>query len=276
MTPLLLALTLAAPPIALPKNARSLSRTPDTAAAGAPIEAAPAPQAPHALFGVVTEQGTLDCAGAELGDPATHAGTWSDLYHEVGFVRLVEPAFDPTPLVGRPVLALGTPRDGPPPARAGGGCVAHQARGDWVYGKGGHRIRRSPEPPHVAFQPTSVTPLGADVLRAHRVDDQIEITFRNPLDRPLTDLIVTLHHEGCYGKPMRAERTAAHPRLAPGDAFTARLPMMVDRGDPEHPRHHAAVSVSIDATGERVAFDLDVPLSAYDAAVECPDDGRKR
>ncbi len=256
MIPLLLVLTLASPPVGVP-----------------PAKTRPTPALTHALFGLLTEQAHLSCAGIDPND-FDDEGTWSRPYHEVGFVRLVDPAFDATPLTNRPVLVLGTPKDGPPPAR-NHPCHAFQARSDWAYGKNGNRLRRQ-IPPHVAFHPTSVTPLGPDVLRARRLGDQIEVTFRDPLDRPLTDVLVTLHHEGCYGKPMTAERDAAHPRLAPGDVFTARLPAIVDRGEPDRVRRHAAHSVAITATGERVAFDLDVPLAVFGAAVECPDRGRKR
>lgn len=251
--------------------------TPPASAAAPPLRPAEPPRAAahkpaplpttHALFGVVTEQASLDCQRGVPGD--TPVERWGPPYYEIGFVRLVDPAFDPKPLVGRPVLALGTPRDGPAPARPDT-CLAHQMRSDWIYGKSGVRVRRT-RPPHVAFHPTSVTPLGDEVLTARRTGDQIEITFHNPLDRPLTDLVLTLHHEGCYGKPGATERAAATPALPPGEAFTARLPAIVDI-EGRRGAHHAAAAVTITATGEAVGFDLDVPLAALGAAVACPED----
>ncbi|MCB9551501.1 MAG: hypothetical protein H6705_06390 [Myxococcales bacterium] len=261
MTPWLIAWILATPPA---PTAAPPRRPTDPARAATAAKTTPTT---HALFGVVTEQAPLHCDRGAPGDPPTER--WGAPYYEIGFVRLVDPAFDPKPLVGRPVLALGTPRDGPAPDRPDN-CLAHQMRSDWIYGKSGIRVRRT-HPPHTAFHPSSVTPLGAEVLSAHRTGDQIEITFHNPLDRPLTDLVLTLHHEGCYGKPLAAERAAATPALPPGEAFTARLPAIVDI-EGRRGTHHAAAAVTITATGEAVGFDLDVPLAALGAAVACPDE----
>lgn len=276
----------AQPPAAAPAPTVAQTGTPATTAPTTPApDAATAPPDPmrhraapptatqkappptiHALFGVVTEQAPLTCVPTPAHpDPEER---WGDPYYEIGFVRLVDPTFDPAPLAGRPVLVLGTPRDGPPPIRPDP-CFTHQMRSDWTYGRSGFRTRRT-HPPHVAFHPISVTPLGPDVLAARRVGDQIEVTFHNPLDRPLTDVVIELHHEGCYGKPMATGRTAARPQLDPGESFTARLPAIVDI-EGRHGNHHAAVAVTLTATGDQVGFDLDVPLATFDAAVPCPE-----
>lgn len=225
----------------------------------------------HALVGVVTEQAHLSCEGAE--QPfAGGQEVWSDPYHELGFVRLVPGAgVDAASAEGRPVVVLGAPAAGPTPARPMG-CDMMQMRDDWVYGKSGMRLRRG-SPPHVAFRAEALHVV-ADLLVAERVagatptEARVQITLRNPLDRPLKGLALTLHHEGCYGKPGTTAETARRETLAPGARWTVSLPAFVDRKQGRG-RWHAASSITLDAAAERVAFDLDVSLRSLGVEVDC-------
>lgn len=228
----------------------------------------------QALLGTISEQAPSTCEG--------DATRWGPSYYEAGFVRLVPgPQIDAAkhlaPLAGRPAVVLGAPLDGPPPAR-GGRCELAQARSDWVPGKNGWRVQRLPTP-SVAFRVDAVHPLGPELLSAKRVspaggpdtDDVIEIRLVNPLDRPLTGLELTVHHEGCYGKPGSTARSVPSWALDPGDAWTVRLPAYVAEARPRG-RWHAAAAITLKLHYDaRIVSDLDVPLSALGVAVECPD-----
>lgn len=229
----------------------------------------------HALVGVLSEQGHLKCEG---GDGTPWGGgepVWTDPYPELGFVRLVPPeGLDLASAMGRPVVALGAPADGPPPARPEG-CYAMQMRDDWVYGKSGMRVKRT-RAPHVAFRATAVQVLDT-LLAAERIahgdgpaGDTVKLRLSNPFDRPLKALRLTLHHEGCYGKPGATAETARREALAPGESWTVTLPAFVDRKQGRG-RMHAAAALTLDAEGERIAFDFDLPLHRLGVSVTCED-----
>ncbi len=226
----------------------------------------------HALVGVLTEQGHLQCKG---GDGTPWGGgeeVWTDPYHEVGFVRLVTADSKAAAHVGALVVALGAPAAGPAPARPSG-CNAMQMRSDWVYGKSGMRVKRT-TPPHVAFAAAEVRPLDG-LLGVERIaqprgptGDTLKITLTNPFDRPLSALALTLHHEGCYGKPGATAETGHRATLAAGERWTVELPAFVNRKQGRG-RWHAAAAITLAAKGERIAFDLDVPLGTLGVAVAC-------
>lgn len=226
----------------------------------------------HALVGVLTEQGHLECKGGDGPPWGGGEEVWRDLYPEVGFVRLVPPAgFETAALNGELVIALGKPADGPTPARPSG-CNAMQMRSDWVYGKSGMRVKRT-RPPHVAFVANAVQPTA--MLTAERVSqprgpvtDTLKIRLTNPFDRPLSGLVLTLHHEGCYGKPGATAETARRATLAPGETWTADLPAFVSQRQGRG-HWHAAAAITLDATAEHVAFDLDVPVRRLGVEVKC-------
>jgi len=227
----------------------------------------------HALVGVVSEQAHLSCKG---GDDTIFGGgeeVWGDPYHEVGFVRLVPgPKVEAKGTSGKLVVALGAPADGPPPARPGG-CHAMQMRSDWIYGKAGMRVART-TPPHVAFRADTLRVLDT-MLTAERVpgapgpaDDRVAITLTNPFDRPLTDIALTVHHEGCYGKPGATADTGKRRALDPGAAWTTTLPAFVDQKQGRG-RWHAAAAVTLMATAPNVAFDVDVPIHRLGIEIGC-------
>ena len=226
----------------------------------------------HLLVGVLSEQGHLDCKGGE--SPADEAReVWRDLYPEVGFVRLVPPAgFDMDGLRGALVVARGTPAAGPAPARPMS-CWMMQARSDWLYGKSGIRVRRT-SPPHVAFEARAVEPLKTLLTAERRTGaespfgDTLRITLANPFDRPLKGLTLTLHHEGCYGKPGTTARAATRAALAPGASWTVELPAFMNRKQGRG-QWHAAAAITLEAAGERIAFDLDVGPGQLGVDVAC-------
>lgn len=235
-----------------------------------------------ALVGVITEQAPLGCKG-DLSNPEE---VWGAPYYEAGFVRLVpDDGVSPADLVGRPAVVLGAPLPGPAPARSGG-CLPRQMRSDWILGKHGVRIARG-TPPHVAFRAAKLVALDGLVAverapgeaaegQAAGTADTLSLTVRNVFDRPLKDLTLRVHHEGCYGKPGSTAAEAKRAALAPGEVWTASLPAFEARQRRPHPARdgewHAARSVTLDAGGERIAFDLDVPLSSLGVSVVCPDE----
>lgn len=233
----------------------------------------------HALIGVVTEQAPLGCEG-DLSQPKE---VWGPPYHEAGFVRLVPAGADPAKHTGHPVAVLGAPLPGPAPDRSHG-CLPMQMRDDWIYGKGGMRVART-TPPHVAFRAAAIHRIEglvtAERIPAKPADgaadgtrDTLAITVRNVFDRPLEDLTLTVHHEGCYGKPGATASKARRALLKPGGTWTATLPAYEARSRTPHPARrgewHAARAVTLVGGGPRTAFDLELPLSTLAIEVPCP------
>lgn len=232
-----------------------------------------------ALIGVITEQAPLGCED-DLNAPKE---VWGPPYYEAGFVRLVPAGADPADHAGHPVAVLGGPLPGPAPDRSQG-CQPMQMRSDWIYSKNGMRVART-TPPHVAFRAAAIRRLQglvtAEHIRAARVrgdaehiGDSVAITVRNVFDRPLEDLTLKLHHEGCYGKPGATAATARRALLKPGETWTATLPAYEARTRKPHPARrgewHAARAITLVGGGARTAFDLELPLSALAIEVPCP------
>ncbi|MBM4372029.1 MAG: hypothetical protein FJ098_10275 [Deltaproteobacteria bacterium] len=240
---------------------------------GPPGDPAPAGR-PAVFLGVLTEQFREVCTGPMKSE-------WVDPHWEVGFARVTLPAGeDPAPLRGKPVLLTGrVPPDAVqgPPRSGGGGCVQMQARSDWVIGRDGVRVVR--ELPAAAARPSlfvadTLAPL--EGLLVSGDGDELDVVFTNPLDRALEGVVVTMHYEGCYGKPGVLRRHHDAGTVPPGGQVHARFPRIAR--DPEAPGSraawdHAAGSLQVATTSPDVIMDLDVPLSTLGAAVSCPERG---
>lgn len=218
------------------------------------------PAAPAALVGVLTEEADFACEGTKP--------VWGAPHFEVGFVRLLAAPAEAAGLVGKPVLVEGTAADGPAVGVVQP-CEPMQMRDDWSYGKNGIRIVRH-GPPVSAFRATAARPFEA--LRATRKGDDLLITVKNPLDRPMKAVRLTLYYEGCYGKPGSTAAEKTIDLLAPGAEASVTLAALDGDGDPQR-RPYAARSIDMDATVEGVAFDLNIDISDLGTeAVVCPRD----
>jgi len=231
------------------------------------------------LVGVVSEQRAQVCLGNQQED-------WTDPHLEAGFVRLVPGAgVRLSSLVGAPALLTGhvdASLHFPPPAQKGE-CPGRQARSDWVFTKDGVRLLR--QLPDGVARPESFTVDKAarfDGVVVEQAGDELVVRFTNPVARPLSDVELIVHYEGCYGKPLNPSQRASFPRVDAGQTVTARLPVHYQWHPPHATRHagrelHVASSVQVTTKDPSVLFDLDLPISRFPAVkAECPKrDGRK-
>ncbi len=249
----------------------------------APGAATPAqPPAPGAqgddtaLIGVLTRQLTPGCErGKDVWREPSH--------HEIGFVRVLLPAgVDARALLGRVVLARGrTADENVPPRRAfdnGGLCSVQQMRSDWVVSKDGVRLYterdgalarmgvfaaaavQAVEPPVIVRPPAPPSSAPAPA-------DRLTVRFRNPLARPLQDLRIEGHYEGCSGKPGATADTVAAGAVAAGALAEVTLPRLQgDKTGTERAYRLASLRLSTSTPG--VVFDLDYPVPRE--ASECP------
>ncbi len=199
---------------------------------------------------------------------------WIDAHDEVGFVRLVAPAARSrawAALRGKLVVAHGRPAASFRPARIEhtGECPQAQMRSDMVFAKEGFRLRRAGAASLVAFEAARVE--GLTGLRLARSGEKVSVGFQNTLGRTLEKLVLTLHYEGCYGKPGSATREHRVERLASGATASCELPaLVVEAGGPRGPRVHHAFSLQLSAVAPGLHLDLDRRLSDEAAAVPCP------
>ena len=244
-----------------------------------PVPARPAPQSPlprraapsltpsttgDLLVGVLSEQWARRCTAK--GDE------WVDPHLEVGFVRL-QPARGAKleKARGLPVIARGRALSSvkSAPAADTAPCEQAQMRSDWVHARSGFRIRRPGTRP-AGFAADRVERWDGLVLS--RAGERISVKLKNTLGRPLGDVVLTLHYEGCYGKPNSLTEHRRFATLAAGDSVESDFPVLkrLPAGTAS-PRGgvHAAHSVQLDARAERITFDLDLGLPP-ELAVTCP------
>jgi len=214
------------------------------------------------LIGVVTAQGTRLCDGSR-------DGKWIDLRHEIGFVRaLGEVAL--AEYEGRALVAEGqrvSSYESEVPEHTGECPMPMQMRSDWVEGPSGIRVRRA-DRPFPAFRVRSVRPF--DGVAARLVGDVVTISVRNTLGRALEDVVVTLHYEGCFGKPGTRQQTAVLGALAPGQAGEVSLPgWHHDEDGPRGRSDYRGWSLRLGTSTAGVTFDLDLHLHRLGVEIDC-------
>jgi hypothetical protein len=211
------------------------------------------------LLGRVGQDGVLSCA-----DPTQR--TWLHVTPTIGTVPVggVTEAEAAT-LMGKAVVAIGTRGVAPtrPPLDIVP-CPPMQMREDWIDTPQGILMHQGSGPPLPFFEATVVREIEGFVAR--REGDQIAVDVTNPLPIPMTAVEVTLHYEGCFGKPGSIGETSTVAELEPDATTTLTWEALHTRGD----RSFRAYSVQWRAAAPHVVFDLDVPLSALGAVVECP------
>ena len=224
------------------------------------------------LIGVLTEQGDMQCN--ERG-----AVSWVNKHLEVGFTPLVigpDKALMETlrTQLGALVAVEGVPITdyARPPVTHQGPCMVPQMRSDWRQGMHGMRVQRYPNP-FPALKTHAVKAF--DALKVARQGDELHITLRNVLDRPLEALHLSLHYEGCYGKPGSNLRQKTIPRIEPGAEISVSWPAIISSDSARGSHRYAANSITLRSSNPTVFFDLNRHLSAVlgkDKRVECPRD----
>ncbi len=229
---------------------------PLVASAGAP----PDPKRTVVLIGSVIEHGTLVCK------PGDFPGTWTDLHHQVGTVRVDADGLEKHR--GKAVVVVGevTEEGRPEPKYLGGGCLPAQMRSDWEPTPGGMRIWHGSPADFRRVRATSVTPLALTV--SAKKPGRARVQYTHPDIPGIKAIRLVMHYEGCYGKPGSDEVTSPPLPVKPGKTVSYDFPVL--SGDKD--RDHVATSVRLSAEGEGVVFDLDASLYRHGLDTKCPRD----
>jgi hypothetical protein len=218
------------------------------------------------LVGVLSEQHSRRCG-------PDYKEEWIDPHLEVGFVRLLtaRPQAHRT-LLGKMVVARGAPATSPPPSIVHRGpCPAAQMRSDWVWSKSGARIRRPVGPSPAPAVLSAATVERFDGLEVTPSPTDVRIRFKNTLKRDLRDVTLTLHYEGCYGKPGTSAESRKLSTVRAGQEVTVSWPLVAKRGMVRgREAFNAAYSVQVSSITPGVHFDLDWKLDPRGLPVGCP------
>lgn len=231
-------------------------------------EAGPA-ASPTYLLGLMGQSGIEHCPGGGY-DPQ-----WLAVRPMIGRVSVSGPddaVLDP--LMDRPVLALGQPGE-PPPAEpittAIEACPPAQMRSDWRTTPRGMLIERSPAPslPHLRMDAVRAL----HELSARKDGDHVVVTLVNPVPVAMTGVVLRTHYEGCFGKPGHRSEDTTVGDLGVGAQASARVPMLSESpGSPAGRHEFRAYSLQLEARGEGVVIDLDVPFADLGVEIRCPNE----
>jgi hypothetical protein len=223
----------------------------------------------------LTVVGVIHQDGQRVCDARGHE-TWVDLHYVVGFTPLVlEEATSPAvaALHRRPAIVVGRVQ-APPSSTAvpsAGECPAYQMRSDWVLTAEGVRIPRGPR----AAEGVAVERAAPfEGLKVARAGDMLTLALTNPFDVPLEgELVLTVHYEGCFGKPGADVRSSTRPDpLPPGETWQVEAPALLHDAAGQPGRQlFRAHSIEVRAAGKGIAFDLDAAFHELGAqGVACP------
>jgi hypothetical protein len=235
--------------------------------------APPAPQGSVAgkqlLIGFVTEQGTGVCGKG-------HEVTWTDLHPEIGWAIAENGGADVSPFKGSMVIAYGTVKEATRNLALKAGhspCGMEQMRSDWVSGKSGIRVVRRSAPVGklaveraVRWKGLTVSKTGEGTFTAVVTNDLKQFL---PDAGRLEKLELVVYYEGTRGKPGTVAQSFLLGDLEPGKSATTTFPEAIypasapKPGKNQEPEYLAS-TVSLGAASG-AAFDLDVPLSAFEA-----------
>jgi len=182
--------------------------------------------------------------------------------------------------LGKPVLVRGheDPDFVLEPIKHEGPCLAAQMRSDWVPAKEGYRMEREEATgaPTISgrFVAESIEPF--DGIKVSKAEDKVVVSFTNPFDFALDNVVLSVHYEGCYGKPGAPTESRESGRIEPKTTATATFPTIVkmDRGAVGHSMavDHIPWSVQVTTLTTRTVFDFDwrLDISEKGLNVTCP------
>ncbi len=219
--------------------------------------------APVLVIGTLSEQGTRRCTGKPKSE-------WVDRHFELGWVRLVGKAHGAASIKGQVAMARGRKvrRPRPPKVVHKGRCPGpFQMRSDWTIGMNGVRIQRGIAPV-AAIATSAVMPYRGIVVK--RAGPEIAVTLRNDTKAMWPDVTVSMHYEGCWGKPGSTARRRLVSMVKPGESVTVRFATHAGFG-----LAMRAATVRLDGSGGPVVFDLDIDLADVGARVKCRKGARR-
>lgn len=254
-----------APSVAVPAPPASEAPAPEAAERGEDPERRPGEAV---LFGTLHRLGTKRCTDRESFE-------WDDVHLRAGFVRLTGDTKSIQDLVRKPVLVFGSVGKAGRPElpRTASSCPPFQSRSDWIDSPDGMLLRRDDGPGIADFRVRAGRSFDGIAARREGADVVLELT--NPLAEALESATLTVHYEGCYGKPLTHHEARDLGALGAREKKSARAPAeaRVTKGN-RADLLHVARSVQLTGKAPDVYFDLDVSLHALGVDVECPD--RKR
>ncbi len=253
---------------------------PGTASKPAPVEAEPNPIGPNPgnewFLGFVSQTGVEHCA-------SEFEPTWLAVQSTLGFISTSGQSLDAW--MAKPVLATGQAIPAPKlelaPETTPKPCPIMQMRSDWVNTPQGLRIDHQGHPAIEHFFVSSAEPLTQLVVT--REGDELVVEFTNPLPFELAEFAMTIHYEGCYGKPGSTQQSRAAKPLAVGERRTERFPMLAEQTSAEigerkgGPAAHVHLAKSLELSAKpgpgapTLHVDLDAPFAAFGVSLECPD-----
>jgi hypothetical protein len=217
------------------------------------------------LFGTLHRLGTKRCIDHDRSD-------WDDVHLRAGFVRLAGKTDGLEALRSKPVMLFGSvgATGRPTLPKTSGACPPIQSRSDWIDSPEGILLRRGDSPEIAEFRVRAGQRF--DGLSARQEGDQIVVELVNPLDAPLQSVVLTVHYEGCYGKPLTHHEPRELGTLAAGEKKATRVPAQAAATKGSRPDLlHVPVSVQIDGKAPDVYFDLDVSTRELGIEIACPD-----
>jgi hypothetical protein len=217
------------------------------------------------LLGVIRRFGTEVCTGPEDTEPR-----WKDVHLRAGLVRLEGETGPLDALRGEAAILFGkvTSEGKPKLAPEEGSCMPIQRRSDWVPTPDGTVLQREPTPGIASFRVRSAKRF--DGLRATAAGGELAIQLDNPLDVSLSEAMLRVHYEGCYGKPMTHEEKRELGTLPRGAKADAQAPLLFTETRAGRDLTHRAHSIQVTGKADGVYFDLDVRLDKLGAEQACP------
>ncbi len=226
------------------------------------LGASEAPPVPNSITLVshLTEQASAYCIDEQK-------TVWLHPHFELGFVRITASAEALARYVNKPVVVVGRPNlvseaQTSAPGRPGQ-CHIAQMRSDWVQGRDGMRVKRTPPLKFRTIAVDSVQPW--KTVSAALEGEEIELKMRSPLPSKAT-LNAKVHYEGCMGKPGTTSVSKAVELTTDTDTVV-RFPVLQRGGG----RAYVARALSIHSVTDSVVFSLNSPLRDIGLPpVECP------
>ena len=220
------------------------------------------------LFGTLHRLGTKRCTSRDTSE-------WDDVHLRAGFVRLTGDTKSIRDLVDEPVLVFGSvgAAGRPQLPRTSSTCPPFQSRSDWIDSPDGILLRRDDGAEISEFRVRAGRQF--DGISARREGADVVLELANPLGEALETATLTVHYEGCYGKPLTHREPHDLGRVGASEKKSARAlaEARVTKGN-RSDLLHVARSVQLTGRAPDVYFDLDVRLETLGVDVECPD--RKR
>ena len=218
------------------------------------------------FVGKLTKQALKHCEKSKNG--AYGDTKWKHWHWEWGFHWILnEEKLDLKPFENHLVVIKGAlvPNFQKPKTTHSFDCPMMQMRSDWREGPNGIRLHRhppkgAPSESH-AIQIKSIS--GFPPLQEKWDEENVTITFANPLSSSLENVTVTAHYEGCYGKPGVMTETKTISSLAQNEKKSFTLATGKENKNPKsRRRYHYLTRVFVQSLSDKVYVNFSQSLKS--------------